>query len=112
MSWDPRASAHVTLTDHGAILSGSDWLRALSQARDALRLSTMSYSWIGHPDSADRSACYSFGYGTAERLEQVKTLLRAVNTRFPAVHITIMTGEIRALTGDSDASMTAPDQGK
>ncbi len=72
MSWDPALSAHVTLTDHGGLLPGVDWCRA---------------------------ACFSLGYGTAERLEQIKILLREVQARFPCVHITILTGEIRALVG-------------
>lgn len=99
MAWDSRLSAHVTLTDHGGILPGADWCRAVSQARQALALGIVGYHWVGDPDSADRSACFSLGYGTAERLEQIKTLLREVQARFPCVHVTILTGEIRALVG-------------
>jgi len=92
---DPRATAYVVLADAGGVLPGMDWCRVVSAATDAMASGTLLRSWTGHPDEADRTVCFRFGYGGQERrLEYIKLLLAQIRKRFPSVFITITTGRI------------------
>jgi len=93
--FDAHATAYVVLADAGGVLPGMDWCRVVSAAEDAMSSGTILRSWTGHPDEADRTVCFRFGYGgQARRLEHIKLRLAQVKQRFPSVFITITTGQI------------------
>jgi hypothetical protein len=92
-NWDPQLFAVVIMTDHGGNLSGVAWQRAVREAGELFAgMGSGVTCWHGSPDSPDRSACFQFGYGTADRLFDITVLLAEIAGRIACARVTLTTG--------------------